>query len=92
MGYQCIIRGKAIQSNETTAKYVICGAMTHKKCIDEEILTDAIGDYLCPYCAIISALDWLDSILTYYSNSLSKEQGEDILSRLKSYLTLERSQ
>mgnify|MGYP000415597887 CR=1 FL=1 len=93
MGSQCIICGKAIQSNETIVKCVICGAVMHKKCIDEEVLTDAVGDYLCPYCAIISALDWLDSILTYYSNSLSKEQREDISSSLKSYLnTLEKSQ
>lgn len=90
---QCIICGKTVQDDEAAVKCVICGAIMHKKCIDEEILTDAMGDYLCPYCAIISALDWLDSVLTYYSNSLSKEQKEDISSRLRSYLnTLEESQ
>lgn len=65
----------------------------HKDCIDEEILTDAIGDYLCPYCAAVSALDWLDSILIQFSNSLNEKQREEISSRLKSYLDiLEKSQ
>ncbi len=82
----CPICGKPI-----TNDYVICsacGAKMHRNCIDEEILTDAAGDHLCPYDAALAALDWFDSVVTNYTHSFTEDQRRELIDRLRSYIEL----
>jgi len=83
----CTICGRVIDEEELV-KCSICGAPMHKSCIDEEVLSDAEGNILCPKCASIAALDWLDHILTLYSHSIKGSDREELLGRLKTMVKL----
>ena len=83
----CKICKRDVKKDEAV-KCVICGSVMHRRCIDEEILTDSVGDYLCPYCAAISALDWFDSVITQFPGAFSKDEKEELIARLKSYLNI----
>lgn len=60
----------------------------HRFCTSDDALTDAEDNKLCPYDAMLAALDWFDAILTEYTDSLSNEQRSEIAERLKSYLDI----
>ncbi len=84
---KCVICGKEIVASEVI-KCSVCSAPMHKRCIDEEILTDAYGNYLCPSCAAISALEWLDLILSFYASSIRNEKRSEIVDRLRNYIKM----
>lgn len=84
----CHICKRGIESLDDVETCSICGIKMHRKCIDEEILIDSEGSILCPYDAALAALDWLDAILSIYISSLTKEQREEIIERLKIYLNV----
>lgn len=83
----CPVCRKAV-SNENCITCTVCKAKMHRDCVDEEILTDAAGEYLCPYDAAIAALDWFDSVITCYSHSLTEDQRRELIDRLRSYIEL----
>lgn len=83
----CIICGKSVESSDVV-NCAICGASMHRSCAHDETLLDAEENTLCPYDAIIAALDWFDAVITVYADTLSEEQRNDIIERLKSYLNL----
>lgn len=87
MGETCIICGKSADSSDIV-KCALCGASMHKSCTHDEALLDAEGNILCPYDAMMAALDWFDYIVSLYADTLSKEQRDDIIERLRSYLNL----
>ena len=60
----------------------------HRGCIDEEILTDVEGNYLCPVCAARTALDWFDNIISLYAHSIKDNNKEEIIERLKNYIKI----
>jgi len=82
----CPICGKPITNDYVTCS--ICGVKMHRTCVDEEILTDAAGEPLCPYDAALAALDWFDAIVTNYPHSLSEDQRRELIDRLRSYIEL----
>jgi len=84
----CPICKRPIEEGEGYVTCSVCGVKMHRRCVDEEVLTDASGKWLCPYDAAMAALDWLDAILTHYSHALTPEQRDDVVSRLKNYLKL----
>ncbi len=84
----CYICRKSIESLEEAETCVICGVKMHRRCIDEEILTNAEGSILCPYDVALAALDWFDSILSTYASSFTNKQREEIVERLKTYLNM----
>lgn len=83
----CIICGKPVEE-ERAVKCNVCGAPMHASCIDEEVLSDAEGNILCPRCAAIAALDWLDNILSLYAHSIRGEDRREIVDRLKTMVKL----
>ncbi len=82
----CVVCRKPIEGEAVRCS--VCGAPMHRGCVDEEVLTDAAGDPLCPYDAALAALDWLDGVLTQYSSSLTKEQKEEVVERMKKLISL----
>jgi len=83
----CVICGKHV-SDEEIVKCSVCGASMHKSCARDESLLDSEENYLCPYDAMLAALDWFDAIVTTYVSTLDENQKNDILSRLKAYVEL----
>ena len=83
----CVICGKHV-SNEEAIKCSVCGASMHKSCARDESLLDSEESHLCPYDAMLAALDWFDVIATTYLSTLDENQKTDILSRLKAYVEL----
>ncbi len=88
---RCPICGNDVYE-EDAVRCSVCGAVMHRGCVDEEALTDADGNPLCPYCAAIAAIDWFDAVITSYSHALSDEQREEIIARLENYLKLLRGE
>ncbi len=84
---KCVICGKPVRE-EKSVKCIVCGAPMHKSCIDEEILSDAEGNIMCPRCAAIAALDWLDNILSLYAHSIIGEDRREVVGRLKTLVKL----
>ncbi len=84
---KCVICGKPVGEAEAV-RCSICGAPMHKSCIDEEVLSDAEGNILCPRCAAIAALDWLDNILSLYAHSIKGNDREEVIGRLKTLVDL----
>jgi len=82
----CAVCGKPIEGEAVRCS--VCGSPMHRGCIDEEVLTDAYGEPLCPYDAALAALDWLDNVLTQYSSSLTNEQRKEIAERMKKLIQL----
>ena len=82
----CAVCGKPIEGE--SVKCSVCGVPMHRGCVDEEVLTDAAGEPLCPYDAALAALDWLDNVLSQYGSSLSAEQKEEILERIRGLMQL----
>ena len=80
----CIICNKLIEDD--VVKCSICGAYMHKGCVDEEVLSDAEGNILCPSCALRAALDWADHILSLYAHSIRGEDREELRDKLKTLL------
>ncbi len=60
----------------------------HRGCLDEEVLTDANGEPLCPYDAALAALDWLDSVVTQYASSIPPDKREDLIERMKKLIAI----
>ncbi len=83
----CIICSRSVEEKEAV-KCSICGVPMHKSCIDEEVLSDAEGNILCPRCAAIAALDWLDNIISLYAHSITGEDRGEIIDRLKTMVKL----
>lgn len=83
----CVICGRQIVEEENVS-CSICGALMHKSCANDEVLLDQEENYLCPYDAMLAALDWFDGVITTYVSVLNEEQKNDVLSRLKSYVNL----
>ncbi len=84
---KCVICNKPVEE-EKAVKCSICGALMHKSCVDEEVLSDAEGNILCPRCATIAALDWLDNILSLYAHSIIGEDRREIIDKLKTIVKL----
>ncbi len=82
----CPICGRSITDDYVVC--TVCGVKMHRNCIDEEILTDASGDHLCPYDAALAALDWFDSVVTNYAHSFSEDQRHELIGRLRTYIEL----
>lgn len=83
----CIICGKPID-NANTIKCAVCGVLMHRSCASDEALLDAEENSLCPYDAMIAALDWFDAVVSEYVDILNNEQRNDVIGRLRSYLNL----
>lgn len=83
----CVICGKPVDEN-SYIKCAICGKLMHRSCASDEALIDAEENIMCPYDAILAALDWLDIVITTYANSLSDEERKNIVKRLESYQKL----
>jgi len=81
-GVKCPICGKPIEKSGEFVVCTMCGIKMHKHCVDEELLTDAEGNYLCPFDAALAALDWLDEIVSVYLSALTREQRAELASRL----------
>lgn len=60
----------------------------HKDCVDEEVLSDAEGNIMCPQCALQAAVDWVDHIITFYASSIHNEVREELRERLASLVKL----
>lgn len=88
MEIRCVICGKPIEDELSATKCAICSAYMHKSCASDEALLDAEENNLCPYDAMLAALDWFDAVLSTYAGSLNDEQRKDIIGRLKSYINL----
>jgi len=88
--HRCIICGREINAKERYATCAVCGALIHEDCADREVLEDSEGNLMCPYDAMLAALDWFDAILSTYHESLKmdKDRLNDITERLKNYLRL----
>lgn len=86
MPEKCIICGKEIKSDGVRCS--ICSRAMHKKCIDEEALCDAYGNYLCPSCAAISALEWFDLIISLYGSKIEPNKKSEIINRLTNYIRM----
>jgi len=84
---KCIICGKEIKDKDYV-QCPDCKNYMHKSCIDEEVLMDVTGEYLCPICAARAALDWLDNIISLYASSMKGEDRKEIIERLKTYIRL----
>lgn len=84
----CYICKRVVEPTDNVVECSICGVKMHKRCIDEEILTDAEGAIMCPYDSALAALDWFDSIISTYSSSFTDEQREEIIERLKNYINM----
>ncbi len=86
MEYKCAICGKPVNSNEAIVCSE-CSAPMHKECFDEEILSDATGTPLCPTCALRSAVDWVDHILSLYAKSIKEPARSELRERLRNLAT-----
>lgn len=91
MEKRCIICGKLVDNAEAV-KCVVCGAPMHKNCASDEVLLDAEENNLCPYDAMMAALDWFDAVASTYASVLNDEQRNDVIERLKSYISLLKSE
>jgi hypothetical protein len=87
---KCAICNREIVNEERYVKCSICGALMHEDCVDREVLEDSEGNILCPYDAVLAALDWFDTIINTYHASLKvdSEKHSDIIERLKNYIKL----
>jgi hypothetical protein len=85
---KCVICGKPIEDETQIVKCIVCGAVMHKSCSSDEALLDAEENNLCPYDAMLAALDWFDAVVSTYATTLTSEQKNDIVARLKSYIGL----
>lgn len=83
----CAICGKPVEESKAV-KCAICGTLMHRSCASDEALVDADENNLCPYDAMLAALDWFDAVLTVYVKSLTAEQRNDIIERLRSYISV----
>jgi len=79
---KCPICGKSIEKSDEFVVCSVCGVKMHRHCVDEELLTDAEGNYLCPFDAALAALDWLDELVSVYLSALTRDQRTELLSRL----------
>ncbi len=79
---ECIICGKPVDVDEAV-RCVECGSLMHRECFDEEILSDADGNPLCPRCALRAAVDWVDHILSYYAGSIREPDRGELRERLR---------
>jgi len=79
---KCPICGKPIERSDEFVVCGVCGVKMHKHCVDEELLTDAEGNYLCPFDAALAALDWLDELVSVYISALTREQRSELAGRL----------
>ncbi|RLG76566.1 MAG: hypothetical protein DRO12_04235 [Thermoprotei archaeon] len=84
----CPICKRPINKDEDMVACAVCGTKMHRRCVEEELLTDSAGEWLCPYDAVLAALDWVDAVLNQYAHALTPEQRDDIVERLKNYLKL----
>jgi len=82
----CAVCGKPIEGEALRCS--VCGAPMHRGCVDEEVLTDAVGEPLCPYDAALAALDWLDSVVSQYSSSIPRDKREELAERLRKLAAL----
>jgi len=86
---KCIICGKSISEDEEYIECSDCDAKMHKGCFDGELLTDANGNPLCPICASIEALDWLDELISAYTKVYRMDpRGSEVRDRLLSLLRM----
>ena len=86
---KCPVCNKEVKEDSLMEKCVLCGVTLHRSCIDNDILRDANGNALCPYCAAISALDWLDNVITLYLRPLKNSVLlSDIVERMKNLLKI----
>ncbi len=81
----CIICGKPV-SEEEAVRCADCDSPMHRSCIDPEVLTDAEGAPLCPACAALCALEWLDHVLSLYASAIKEPRRSEIIARLRRYL------
>ncbi len=85
---KCVICGKSISEDEEYIECSDCDAKMHKGCFDSELLTDANGNPLCPICASLEALDWLDELILSYTKVYKKDpRGEEVKERIRSLLS-----
>ncbi|MEM2529322.1 MAG: hypothetical protein QXG40_08020 [Ignisphaera sp.] len=83
----CAVCGRPAVEDDSV-RCAVCGALMHRSCASSDTLTDAEDNKLCPYDAMLAALDWFDAILTEYTDSLSSEQRNEVADRLRSYLDI----
>lgn len=84
----CAVCKKPIDETTETVRCNICDAVMHKSCASDEALMDANENILCPYDAMLAALDWFDAVLITYVDTLEAEQRDGIIRRLRSYLNI----
>ena len=85
---RCTICGRIVEDDDELVECSICKAPMHRGCIDEEVLSDAEGNIMCPRCALQAAIDWVDHIITFYANSIRGEAGEEVKERLMNLVKL----
>jgi hypothetical protein len=84
----CVICRKPVEDESQAVKCVVCGVVMHKSCASDEALLDAEENALCPYDAMMAALDWFDAVILTYANTLNDVQKNDVIERLRSYTKL----